>query len=70
SGARETISRRIDHLQWSPDGLRIIACGEGLGSSRSFFVCVCDIMFDFVYTCVVVLTETCFEFLLCYEPPK
>ncbi|KHN00172.1 66 kDa stress protein [Glycine soja] len=27
------LSARIDDLQWSPDGLRIVACGEGKGKS-------------------------------------
>ncbi|XP_052732342.1 actin-interacting protein 1-2 isoform X2 [Vigna angularis] len=27
------LSGRIDDLQWSPDGLRIVACGEGKGKS-------------------------------------
>ncbi|XP_027340381.1 actin-interacting protein 1-2 [Abrus precatorius] len=27
------LSSRIDDLQWSPDGLRIVACGEGKGKS-------------------------------------
>ncbi|KAI9101542.1 hypothetical protein K1719_023786 [Acacia pycnantha] len=29
----KVLSGRIDDLQWSPDGLRIVACGEGKGKS-------------------------------------
>ncbi|KAG7944738.1 hypothetical protein I3843_15G118700 [Carya illinoinensis] len=29
----KVLSGRIDDLQWSPDGMRIVACGEGKGKS-------------------------------------
>lgn len=29
----KVLSARIDDLQWSPDGLRIVACGDGKGKS-------------------------------------
>lgn len=29
----KVLSGRIDDLQWSPDGLRIVACGDGKGKS-------------------------------------
>jgi WD40 repeat protein len=29
----KVLSGRIDDLQWSPDGMRIVACGDGKGKS-------------------------------------
>ncbi|XP_039041069.1 actin-interacting protein 1-1-like [Hibiscus syriacus] len=36
------LSGRIDDLQWSPDGLRIVACGDGKGKSFVRALCQWD----------------------------
>lgn len=52
----KVLSGRIDDLQWSPDGLRIVACGDGKGKSfvRAFmwvFFLSIGITFDRVCRC-------------------
>ncbi|KAK3027891.1 hypothetical protein RJ639_040832 [Escallonia herrerae] len=56
------LSGRIDDLQWSPDGLRIVASGEGKGKSFvRAFIC---------YPAAAALTATCKRPSLPLAPPS
>lgn len=45
------LSGRIDDLQWSPDGIRIVACGESKGNSfvRAFMYLTFSFISSFVF---------------------